>query len=176
MRRRWIPAAAAAAALALAFAALALADTVYVKVATARVLDKPDAFDGRQLARVNYGDRLERTGAAEGGWTRVRLTAGGRSVEGFVRDRNLSTEKPPSTRREGGVVDWLAGGGTDDPGTAGARGLTQMGREYTKRNNLEAGRKVVEEVMDKMKLDARELEKFQREGRLGDYAGGEGGR
>jgi hypothetical protein len=69
----------------------------------------------------------------------------------------------------------LAGNHAQQGGaTMGAEGLGPAGAEYTKRNNAEAGRKVVEEKMDTMKLDPKALDAFQREGRLGDYAGSAG--
>jgi hypothetical protein len=146
-------------------------------VATARVLDKPDPVDGTQLARTFYRDRLERLDRGESEYTKVRYkTSDGKTGEGFVGTRNLATKEPPESTDEGNAaLNWMASGAepkVSSPASAGARGLTQIGRDYTKANNYEAGRVVVEGQMDKMTLETAALEKFLREGRLGDYAGG----
>lgn len=185
MRLREYPRAALAAlAVLLAVGALALAETVYVKVSSANIYDKPDSFEGKVLARVKLRDKLERLSHGEE-WDKVRLTdASGKTVEGFVPARNLSTSEPDS-----GELPWYwkwarnSPSGAGSGGTMGAEGLGPGGREYTRQNNVENGRRVVEDQMDTMydkpeKIDrfAKELDQFMRDGRLGDYAAAPGGK
>jgi len=174
MRRRDLSRAGVLALFLLGLLGLAaLAETVYVKVASARVLDKPDAFEGKELKRVSFRDKLERLETLPDGWARVRIKSGsGEVTEGYVRDGNLRTKQPKESKEGKGFWGTLAGGrgGPESVKTAGAEGLTEMGRGYTKTNNLEKGRIVVEETMDKMTVDLKAHEAFLREGRLGDYA------
>jgi len=175
MRLRSLPRVAVLAGALVALAALAaLAETVYVKVATARILDKPDAFEGKELKRAGFRDKLERLEKLPSGWDRVRLKSkSGEITEGYVRTSNLSTEQPKESKQGSNrLLTALAGGqgGPENVKTAGAEGLTEMGRDYTKNNNLEKGRLIVEGTMDKMTTDLKAHEAFLREGRLGDYA------
>jgi hypothetical protein len=173
MKLRKLPRALLVAAAALAAAgALALAETVYVKVTSARLIDKPDDVDGKVLKYLKHGEKLERLEHGEV-WDKVRRAGkpGEASVEGYVRSRNLSTQEPAGDQPS---KFWkLFAAGTDKPeggATMGAEGLGPAGAEYTRRNNAEAGRKIVEQQMDTMQFDAKALDKFMREGQLGDYA------
>jgi len=168
MRLRETPRALLAAlALAALAGALALADTVYVKARNARMLDKPDAYEGKLVKRLDYRDKLQRTEKGEE-WDKVESSG----QAGYVRSRDLDTKQPPDTREQGSGWTW-AQGGSDPTFTAGTRALGPLGKQYTSTNNLEAGRRVVEDRMDKMQLDPRKLEAFQREGRVGEFAGKE---
>jgi hypothetical protein len=172
MKLRKLPRALLAAAAVLAVAgALALAETVYVAVSSARLLDKADDVDGKVVKYLKHGEKLERVEHGEV-WDRVRQTGPeGDRVSGYVRTRNLSTDKPAGD--EPGKFWKIFAAGADKPeggATMGAEGLGPAGAEYTKRNNAEAGRKIVEERMDPMKFDLKALDLFMREGRLGDYA------
>jgi hypothetical protein len=174
----------AALAVVALLGALAVAETVYVKVSSANVYDQPDSFDGKQLARLKLRDKLERLSHGEE-WDKVRLTdSSGKTVEGYVLTRNLSTDEPDSG--EPSKIWKLFGSGpsrSEGGATAGAEGLGPAGREYTKQNNVENGRLVVEQQMDTMydkpeKVDRfmKELDKFMHDGRLGDYAAAPGGK
>jgi hypothetical protein len=177
MKLRDLPRAALVAAVALALAgALALAETVYVTVTSARMVDKPDDFEGKVVTYLKYGEKLERLERGNG-WDKVRrpATGSGQAAEGWVRSKNLSADKPASD--EPSKFWKLLSIGSDKPegeATMGPEGLGPAGTEYTKRNNAEAGRKIVEDKMDAMKLDPKALDAFQREGRLGDYAAAAG--
>jgi len=176
MKLRELPRALVVAAVALTVAgALALAETVYVTVTSARMVDKPDDFDGKVVTYLKHGEKLERTERGDG-WDKVRRAGqSGQAAEGWVRARNLSTDKPDSGEPSKFWKVFAAGTSKPEGGaTMGAEGLGPAGAEYTKRNNAEAGRKIVEGKMDTMKLDPKALDAFQREGRLGDYAASAG--
>lgn len=145
--------------------ALALADTVYVKARNARALDKPDAYEGQVVKRLVYRDKVERKQKG-GEWDTVEVD--GKTA--YVRSRDLDTRQPEDVNEQGKGWGW-AKDSSDPTFTAGARGLGPLGQEYSKQNNIEAGRKVVEEKMDKMKLDAARLEAFQKAGSVGEFAG-----
>jgi hypothetical protein len=127
------------------------------------------------VAYLKHGEKLERLERGSG-WDKVRRTdQSGQKAEGWVRSKNLSTDKPASD--EPSKFWKLLSIGSDKPegeATMGPEGLGPAGTEYTKRNNAEAGRKIVEGKMDTMKLDPKALDAFQREGRLGDYAASAG--
>ncbi len=173
MRLRSMPRALALAAVGVVLVgALALAGSVYVTVTSARLVDKPDDFDGKVVAYLKHREKLELLERA-GDWDKVRRTGSdGKVVEGWVRSRNVSAKEPPSS--EPGKFWKVFAVGTDKPeggATMGAEGLGPAGKEYTRRNNAEAGRRIVEEKMDTMQFDPKALDAFQREGLLGDYAG-----
>jgi len=159
----------------LALAALAavvagaLAETVYVRVRNTRMVDKPDVYKGKLVKRLYHRDKLERLQKGKK-WDRVRSG----EKTGYVRSRDLATRRPRDVKKQGAGWKWM-GSSKDPTFTAGTRALGPLGKEYTKLNNLEKGRAVVEGRMDKMKLDLEKLEKFQREGKVGDFAAEEGG-
>jgi hypothetical protein len=167
-RRKWAAVAAATAALVVVVAVGALAETVYVKTGSVPMLDKPDVFKGQLIKRLPFGEAVERLEKGEK-WDKVR--SGGRI--GYVRSGNLVTRKPCGTKPEktwGGKRE-----GTQSGAVAGLRGLDKFGKDYAKAHDFEKGVAVVENVMDKMKIDPEKLDKFQRNGRVGDYSapGGE---
>jgi len=153
----------AAAAVVLA-GALALAETVYVKVSNARVVEKPDPYS-KLIRRLQYGDRLERTERGDK-WDKVAVDG----ATGYVRTEDLDTSRPKDNRNPA----WSGGPSSSDPTfTAGSRQLGPLGRKYTAEHNLEAGRRTVEEVLDKLAAEPDKLDAFQREGRVGAFAGEE---
>ncbi len=168
MKLRKVPRAVLVAmAVVAAAVAGALAETVYVKVRNTRMVDKPDTYKGKLVKRLYHREKLERLKKGKK-WDKVK--SGDKT--GYVRSRDLARKRPADVRKQGSGWKWLPGS-KDPTFTAGTRALGPLGKEYTKKNNLEKGRKVVEERMDKMKLDLDKLEKFQREGRVGDFAGEE---
>ena len=164
MKMRGLPRALMLAAAGVALAgALALAETVYVRVSNTRVVDKPDLYEGKLVKRLYYRDRLDRTEKG-GKWDKVTVDG----TVGYVRSDDLDTSKPADNRN----LPLSGGQSTSDPTfIAGTRALGPLGKKYTSEQNLEAGRKVVEEAMDKMAPQPDKLDAFQREGRVGAFSG-----
>lgn len=160
-----------AAAIVAVVGLAALAETVYVTARSARVVEKPDSF-GKTLKHVVRGDKLERLERGEK-WDKVKVD----DKVGYVRTENLARKMPRQSGGGFGKFAAIVGGGdgSDTGHAAGTRALGDLGRKYTAEHDLEKGRIVVEETMDKMVLDLEKLEAFQREGKLGEFAGGEAG-
>jgi hypothetical protein len=186
MKFRSMPRAMALALSVLAVVALvALAETVYVRVRSTNMFDKPDSLSGKSIERLKRGDKLKRLEKG-GKWDKVQKG----NVVGYVKSRNLSRKRPAkSIKKRNAFGRWLAGKdrGPQNPETVGAEGLGAMGRTYTKKHNLEKGRLVVEGEMDLMYDDedktkdaqkkeafAAKVEAFQKAGGLGDYTAAPG--
>jgi hypothetical protein len=147
--------------------ALAVAETVYVKAGAARMVEKPDAYS-KVLKRPKYREQLDRLEKGEK-WDKVSYDG----AVGYIRTEDLDTSKPKDNLNPA----WSGGAGSSDTTfTAGTRALGPLGQQYTKENNLEKGRGVVEGIMDKMAPNPEKLDAFQREGRVGEFAGGEAGK
>ncbi len=157
-------------ALVAAVALVAVAETVYVIRTTAPMYKDKDALDPDDAVTLKHGDKLERL-AQEGRWSKVR---NGKEV-GYVKTRNLSRKKPKAEKTDVGWGWRLLGAGgkssrATNPGTAGAEGLGEVGREYARQHNMDESRKLFEAIMEERKVDAKELLKFQKQGKLGDFS------
>jgi hypothetical protein len=173
VRKRDLPRAGILALVAVALLGLAAtAETVYVIRGNARMVEKPDAL-AKTLKPLTYGQKLKRLEHGEK-WDKVELDG----TVGYVRSDNLSTSKPASSKGGGSrFLDAVAGvENSSQSNSAATRALGPLGTKYAEDKNLGKGKKVVEETMDKMQFDAEKLEKFQREGRIGEFAGAEGGK
>jgi hypothetical protein len=170
MRIRSVPRAVLIALAAVAVLGLAaLAETLYVNVRSTRMVEKKDPL-AKKVKRLYYAEPVEVL-KREGKWARVKSG----EEEGYVYVADLVSKRPKVKEKKGAGWQWLPGR-KDPQFAAGTRALGPLGREYTKNNDLEKGRHVVEDIMDKMKLDVEALEKFQKEGRIGEFAAREEGR
>jgi hypothetical protein len=158
--------------LVAAAGAVALAETVYVKASSTLMFEDRDPFKKQKTRRLYYGNELEVVGK-DAEWTRVRCKDAGDGglSEGFVRSADLSPRRPKQTAVLTGQK--RASMTAEDPAfTAGSRQLGPLGHKYANENGLAAGAKIVEQVMDPMVADFDKLTAFQRDGRVGDFAGG----
>jgi SH3-like domain-containing protein len=153
---------AARAVLCAACAVLLLAETVVVKVQTT-VLRKEPKFYAQTVAALKAGDGLEKL-ASQDGWLQVRTAAGavgwihGSAVE--TRSFSLSAvDKSMKTQASASEIA-LAGKGFDKQVEAGYR---------ARHANVSF---VWVDRMVQVKIPAAELERFLRQGKLGEFGGG----
>jgi len=174
MKLRRVPRSLALAMALVAVAALAaVAETVYVIRTTAPMYKEKDELDPDSAEMLPHGEKLERL-KKEGSWSKVRRLKS--KTEGYVKTRNLSRSKPKGEKTKVGWGWKLLGAGskssrTTNPGTAGAEGLGEVGREYARQHNMDDARKLFEAIQEEREVDPKALLKFQKEGKVGDFAG-----
>lgn len=143
----------------------ALAETMYAR--TSAVMRSDRTLTAETVARLQQGDAVEVSGR-EGGYCRV--TAGGRV--GWVYFNKLASEKPED------IVALLSAGPTGGIALAeleagGAlRGLSPMAESYAKAAKIPGWALRAVEQMGARKITAEDLERFQKQGGLGEYGGG----
>ncbi len=178
MKFKRVPRSVALALALLAVATLvAVAETVYVIRTAAPMYKDKDDLDPDDATTLKHGDKVERL-SKEGRWSKVKNEKGD---VGYVLTKNVSKKRPKGEKTE---VGWLAralgAGGkssrTTNPGTAGAEGLGEVGREYARQHNMDESRKLFEAIQEERTVDPKALLKFQKAGKLGDFAKTGGGK
>ncbi|RMH37410.1 MAG: hypothetical protein D6690_03320 [Nitrospirae bacterium] len=125
----------------------------------------------RTIAMLSLGDPVEVI-QQSGRRYRVKLPDG---KTGWVFKFKLSENKP--TRRSGGSgLAGLTGQGTVVAQEARAggsiRGLKESTKQYAERKRIDPAHRQAVENMEQFSLSPDELLAFQREGGIGEYAGG----
>lgn len=157
-------------AVAVAFAGALLAPaasaaTVYVKTRYAKVREAADV-KSKIVKRVRLGEALKVVSRGKR-YHHVKL-AGGQT--GWISARRVGNKKPRRTTAAGRFLGKLghSGGGREVSYTAGARGLSQEADQYAQRKGKAASAAEVKK-MEEREVSEGELDRFLREGKLGEY-------
>ncbi len=154
MRLPWV-----AGALAL-LAAGAFADTVTVQVQEARVRKEPRFFSS-SVATVELGDKLEVLSTSDD-W--LEVTAG--SQRGYVHTSSVTTKKVSlTTTKEVGAET------TAEEVTLAGKGFNKEVEDQYKKEHPSYDFAAVDKIVARRPSE-RDLTKFRREGRLGEFGGG----
>ncbi|MFH1022666.1 MAG: SH3 domain-containing protein [Planctomycetota bacterium] len=152
-----------AGAVLLASVAIAAAKTVYVTSSIAKVREK--AVSGSPvLATPAPGDSLEVL-AEEKGFLQVKLKDG---RAGWISGVFVGEEKPKSEVRDGFIQKSRTADGRETVTSGAARGLSDESKVYAKGKNKAESAAAVER-MENVTVSPEALEKFQQEGKIGEY-------
>lgn len=145
----------------LALTGTALAATMSVAVKEGAVRASASPF-GKIVTTLRYGSRVE-VGERKGAWVKVSLpgSSGGWMHSSSLSDKRLALQAGQETVRGGASADELT--------LAGKGFNAQVEGEYRQRNRELDYRWV--DRMEALKIPADELQRFQREGHLGEGAG-----
>jgi uncharacterized protein YgiM (DUF1202 family) len=148
---------------------VAWAETVFVQAKTAKLRSGKTSLD-KVVADLKYGEALEVV-KTEGTWTEVRTRSG---VTGWIFASKTTTVKPSGS---GGDDDLAKAGrlfkgkeASDATASAGARGLTEVSKEYAKRSGISKRDRDMVDHMTDLKITDQEVEDFLKKGELGEYA------
>jgi hypothetical protein len=157
MNKRFLP---AVLLVVLIAAGMIAAETLTVTVKTTKLRKSPK-FYGSAVTTLNYGDSIQKLDQ-QGDWIKGMTTAG---LQGWVHG---SAVKEPSfsltARRTQG-----AGTTADEVALAGKGFNEQVEKEYQKTANLDY---TWVDRMGRISVSDEEMERFFKEGKLGEYGGG----
>ena len=145
----------------LVFAGLLLAaETLKVTVKSSKLRKSPKFYAG-SVATVKFGDSLQKL-KEQGDWIQAMTTAG---VQGWIHTGAVSTPKFSLTAKR------TAGTGTtaDEVALAGKGFNEQVEKEYRKTATLDY---TWVDRMAQITIGETEMERFLREGKLGEFGGG----
>lgn len=96
----------------------------------------------------------------------------GANSKGWVFEFNLTSKNPQSQQSSSKLLDGLANDdytSRESSTKANIRGLTEMSKEYAENKNI--SKKAINTVikMEKYKISEKDLDKFMKEGKLGEY-------
>lgn len=151
--------------LLLAFAGTAAAASLYVRANGTELKDKPGP-GGASLAKLDIGTKVEVV-AKEGAWVKVTFKGADKKEKtGYIFGQKLSDDKPDKERFGGAVT---ASASEGDSALA-LRGLSATSEKYAERNQIKPSDIAAVKEMEKRKIAAGDIDKFLREGKLGEYA------
>ena len=155
----------AVAILLLVFASSAAAASLYVRANGTEMKEKPGP-GGAPITKLDIGTKVEVL-AKEGAWVKVSVkTADKKEKTGYVFAQKLSEDKPDK-ERFGGTVTASASEGDS---ALALRGLSATSEKYAERQSIKPGDIAAVKEMEKRKADPAAMDKFLREGKLGEYA------
>lgn len=138
----------------------AAAASLYVRANGTDMKDKAGP-GGATLQKLEIGTKCDVV-AKEGAW--VKVTAKGKT--GYVFGAKLSEDKPDKERFGGTVTASAAEGDT----AMALRGLSATSEKYAERSEIKPEDIAAVKQMEKRKVAQEEIDKFLREGKLGEYA------
>jgi uncharacterized protein YgiM (DUF1202 family) len=147
------------------FARLASAEILYVKTPNTE-LKSSTAANATVLAKLPAGAAVNVT-SKQGSW--VQGNVAGKS--GWIYKFKLSTSKPSSG---GNLLAGLGGGGAsarEGSTAASIRGLSPTSEKYAGRVNIGPQHVGMVKHMESMKVSPAEVERFLKEGKLGEFGG-----
>lgn len=142
------------------FAGTAAAASLYVRANGTELKDKASP-GGASLTKLDIGTKVDVV-AKEGGWVKVIV----KGKTGYIFGAKLSEDKPDKERFGGAVT---ASASEGDSALA-LRGLSATSEKYAERNQIKPSDIAAVKEMEKRKVSADEIDKFLREGKLGEYA------
>lgn len=149
---------------------MALAETMYAKKSGVKVTAEKSPTS-KVVAKLNVGDEVQVLKKA-GRQYQVKLGSG---KTGWVFKFKLS-DKKPSGGSSGGGLAGLTGKNTmmaKEARSGGSiRGLKETTNQYAQSKRIDPAHKQSVDAMTQLMISDEELERFQREGGVGEYAGG----
>jgi len=146
--------------LLFAFAGTAAAASLYVRANGTELKDKASP-GGAVLTKLDIGTKVDVV-AKEGSW--VKVTVKGKT--GYIFGQKLSEDKPDKERFGGAVAATASEGDS----ALALRGLSPTSEKYAERNKIKPSDIAAVKEMEKRKATADEIDRFLREGKLGEYA------
>lgn len=139
-----------------------VAQTITIKVKETRVRSSP-RFYARSIYRAEGGDRLEKVGEFQG-WYEVRTPD---AQVGWVHSSAVETKK---LRLSSG--EWVETEASPDEVALAGKGFNEEVEAEYRRTHADLDYTWVDR-MEKMEVTEEEMLDFLKEGRLGEYGGGE---
>ncbi len=162
MKQR-VPLASALSLLAL-FVTLVLGETLIVKVQSTN-LRKTPKFYGAVIQALRSGDKVEKVTARPDGWIQVR-TAGG--AVGWIHSSAVNVQKFRLTAMDSGLKTQTS---ASEVALAGKGFNKQVEENYRAKHRDVSFAEV--DVLLRLQVSAAALEEFMKQGRLGDWRGGQ---
>lgn len=148
-----------------------LAETMYAKKDRVKVTTQKSPTS-KVVATLNTGDAVEVV-QKSGRQYQVKLSTG---QTGWVFKFKLSDKKPAGRTRGGSGLSGLTGKSTIAAREARAggsiRGLKETTEQYATNKRIDPAHKQSVDKMEQRVVSADELARFQREGGVGEFAGG----
>jgi hypothetical protein len=144
----------------LVTAGVMAAETLKVTVKTTKMRSSPK-FYASAVTTLNFGDSIQKIGE-QGDWIQGLTTAG---LQGWVH--GSAVEEPSfslTSRRTSGT-----GTSADEVALAGKGFNEQVEKEYQKTSNLDY---TWVDRMSAITVSEKDMEKFFKDGKLGEYGGG----
>lgn len=153
-------------ALALLAANAANAASLYVRASGTDLKQKPGP-GGAPVMKLDIGTKVQIV-AKEGNWVKVKVTLADKSEKtGYVFAQKLSDDKPDKERFGGTAV---AASASEGDTAMALRGLSATSEKYADRDSqIEPEHVAAVKKMEDRKPPKDALEKFLREGKLGEY-------
>lgn len=149
----------------LLLATSAAAASLYVRANGTDLKDKAGPGGGT-LAKLEIGTKCEVV-AKEGAWVKVTVKGADKKEKtGYVFGAKLSEDKPDKERFGGTVTASASEGDT----AMALRGLSATSEKYAERSDIKPEDIAAVKAMEKRKVAQEEIDKFLREGKLGEYA------
>lgn len=147
------------------FASSAAAASMYVRASGTDLKDKPSPA-GASVAKLDIGTKVEVV-AKEGAWAKVRFKGADKKEKtGYVFAAKLSADKPDKERFGGAVAANASEGDT----AMALRGLSATSEKYAERTNIKPEHIAAVKAMEQRKASPVEIDKFLKDGKLGEYA------
>lgn len=155
----------ALAILVLALATSASAASLYVRASGTDLKDKGSPA-GATLTKLDIGTKVDVV-AKEGSWVKVNVkTPDKKERTGYIFAAKLSEDKPDKERFGGAVT---ASASEGDSALA-LRGLSATSEKYAERKAIKPEDIAAVKAMENRKVDQAAIDRFLREGKLGEYA------
>lgn len=136
------------------------AETLKVTVKTSKLRKSPK-FYARSVATVKFGDSLQKL-MEQGDWIQATTTAG---ITGWIHSSAVTKPKFSLTAGRRAQEETTA----DEVALAGKGFNEQVEREYRQQTNLDY---TWVDRMAQITVSETEMERFLREGKLGEFGGG----
>ncbi len=153
--------------LSLTVAGTAMAETVYVQAKTAKLRTGKTSLDA-PVADVKFGEALEVL-RKDGSWLEVQTDAG---KKGWIFAGKTASAKPAGGDDELAKLgqSMRRGEAGDVTASAGARGLDKASEGYANRSGITQRDRDAVDRMTAYRMSDEEVDKFLKEGGLGEYA------
>ena len=149
--------------------AILFAETMYVKSSGTKVM-KEESAESKVVLVLDQGGAVEVTQKSSK-FYKVKLSGGG---EGWIFKFKLSSDAPSEAGGGGDTLGILGGkqkiAAAESGSDSSIRGLNPIAEKHAQNKGITPQNIQAVKQMENFKVGREELEKFLREGRLGEYA------